>query len=94
MTHWLCFEDDNGWQTCHMHEAIRAEMSLKKKMSALLQQLMFLSSLASISFFNVSFLYKIIDLPGGHPSSERDFSIPFLPATPLSPSWLFKGFLS
>ena len=80
MTHWLCFEDDNGWQTCHMHEAIRAEMSLKKKMSALLQQLMFLSSLATTSFFYVSLMYNVIDLP---PLIGERLYYPFPPSNSL-----------
>ena len=49
-------------------------------------------------YFSVSFLWKIINLPGGQindPLSGKDFSLPFLPATPsclrLGP---LKGFLS
>ena len=40
-------------------------------------------------FFPVSFLKNIIDLPGGqinHPSSGKHLYLPFLKATPLSPS--------
>ena len=40
-------------------------------------------------FFSVSFLCKFIDLPGGQindPSSGKHYSLPFLPATPSSPS--------
>ena len=46
-------------------------------------------------FFSVSFLYKIIDFPGGQindPSSGKYFSLPFLPATPLSLSQTLEGF--
>ena len=38
-------------------------------------------------FFSVSFLWKLIDLPGGQindPSSGKHYSLPFLPATPSS----------
>ena len=37
---------------------------------------------------------KLIDLPGGQindPSSGKNFSLPFLPATPLSLSWILEG---
>ena len=50
--------------------------------------------LAINSFFSVSFLKKIIDLPGGQindPSSGKHYSLPFLPATPSSPSWTLEG---
>ena len=39
--------------------------------------------------FSVSLLWKLIDLPGMHlndPSSGKHYSLPFLPATPSSPS--------
>ena len=45
-------------------------------------------------FFSVSFLYVIIDLPGGQindPFLEKHFSLPFLPATPTSPSRTLEG---
>ena len=45
-------------------------------------------------FFSVSFWLKIIDLPGGQindPSSEKHYSLPFLPATPSSPSRTHEG---
>ena len=45
-------------------------------------------------FFSVSFLWKIINLPGGQindPSSGKHFSLPFLPATPSSPSRTLEG---
>ena len=42
-----------------------------------------------IQFFSVSSLWKLIDLPGGQindPSSGKHYSLPFLAATPSSPS--------
>ena len=45
-------------------------------------------------YFSVSFLRKLIDLPGGQindPSSGKQYSLPFLPATPSSPSWTLEG---
>ena len=45
-------------------------------------------------FFSVSFLCKLIDLPGvqiNDPSSGKHYSLPFLPATPSSPSRTLKG---
>ena len=45
-------------------------------------------------FFSVSSLWKIIDLPGGQindPSSGKHYSLPFLPATPSSPSRILEG---
>ena len=45
-------------------------------------------------FFSVSFLCKTIDLPGGQindPSSGKHYSLPFLPATPSSPSRTLEG---
>ena len=45
-------------------------------------------------FFSVSFLWKIIDLPGGQindPSWEKQYSLPFLLETPLSLSRTFEG---
>ena len=45
-------------------------------------------------FYSVSFLWKIIDLPGGQindPSSGKHYSLPFLPATPSSPSRTLEG---
>ena len=45
-------------------------------------------------FFTVSFLYKLIDLPLGQindPSSGKHYSLPFLPATSLSPPRTLKG---
>ena len=45
-------------------------------------------------FFLFPFLYKIIDLPGGHindPSSGNHSSFPLLPATPSSPSRTLEG---
>ena len=45
-------------------------------------------------FFSVSFLRKLIDLPGGQindPSSGKHYSLPFLPATPSSPSRTLEG---
>ena len=50
--------------------------------------------LAPISFFSVSFLEEIIDLPGGQinvPSSGKHYSLYFLPATPSSPSQTLEG---
>ena len=47
------------------------------------------AGLATNSIFSVSFLWKIIALPGGQindPSSGKHYSLPFLPATPSSPS--------
>ena len=44
--------------------------------------------------FSVSFLWKLIDLPGGQindPSSGKHYSLPFLPATPSSPSRTLEG---
>ena len=45
-------------------------------------------------FFSVFFLWKLIDLPGGQindPSSGKHYSLPFLPATPSSPSRTLEG---
>ena len=45
-------------------------------------------------FFSVSILLKLIDLPGGQindPSSGKHYSLPFLPATPSSPSRTLEG---
>ena len=45
-------------------------------------------------FFSVSFLWKLIDLPGGQindPSSGKHHSLPFLPATPSSLSRTLEG---
>ena len=53
-----------------------------------------LAGLATNSFFSVSFLWKIIDLPVGQindPSSGKHYSLPFLPATPLSLSQTLEG---
>ena len=44
--------------------------------------------------FSVSFFLEIIDLPEGQindPSSGKNFSLPFLPATLLSPSRTIEG---
>ena len=52
------------------------------------------AGLATDSFFSVSFLCKLIDLPGGQindPSSGKHYSLPFLPATPSSPSRTLEG---
>ena len=54
----------------------------------------FSTGLATNSIFSVSFLYKIIDLPGGKindPSLGKDFSLTFLPTTPLSLSETLEG---
>jgi len=54
----------------------------------------FSTGLATNSIFYVSFLYKIIDLPGGQinePSSGKDFSLTFLRTTPLSLSETLEG---
>ena len=48
------------------------------------------------SIFSFSFLKNIIDLPGGQindRSSGKHFSLPFLPATPSSPSRTLEGTL-
>ena len=45
-------------------------------------------------FFCFLFLWKLIDLPGGQindPSSGKHYCLPFLPATPSSPSWTLEG---
>ena len=45
-------------------------------------------------FFSVPFLRKIIDLPTGQindPPLRKCFSLPFLTATPSSPSWNLEG---
>ena len=45
-------------------------------------------------FFSVSFLSKLIDLLGGQitdPQSGKHYSLPFLLATPLSPSRTLEG---
>ena len=45
-------------------------------------------------FFSVTFLWKLIDLPGGQindPSSGKHYSLPFLPATPSSASRTLEG---
>ena len=52
------------------------------------------SGLATNSIFSVSFLWKLIDLPGGQindPSSGKRYSLPFLPAIPSSPSRTLEG---
>ena len=53
------------------------------------------SGLAPISMFSGSlFFCKINGLPGGQingPSSGKDFSLPFLPVTPSSPSRTLEG---
>ena len=45
-------------------------------------------------FLSVSFLWKLIDLPGeqiNDPSSGKNYSLPFPPATPSSPSRTLEG---
>ena len=47
-----------------------------------------------LNFFLFPFCKKIIDLPGGQindPSSGKHYSLPFLPATPSSPSRTLEG---
>ena len=61
---------------------------------ATVRALNYLKVWSPTQFFLLPFCLKIINLPGGQindPSLGKDFSLPFLPSTPSSPSQTLEG---
>ena len=79
----------------HKEKVARREIGILTTNKSLNRQYKIIApGLATNSIFSGSFFWKLIDLPGGQindPSSGKHYSLPFLPATPSSPSRTLEG---